>query len=130
MPVNLVAGFENGEIAYNMLALVFGDKTGNQVLDGSTEKGRPSINRALDLPMWVNPDDGFVVAANNQGSSYSRPVPGTVRSHHLTYKLGSLTRGNGEKVQAIDMERLLLNDVTDSFATTLLQHLKLTSIFR
>lgn len=28
------------------------------------------------------------------------------------------------------MERLLLNDVTDSFATTLLQHLKLTSVFR
>ena len=38
MPVNLVAGFENGDISYNLLASLYRFGTGNQVLDGITSQ--------------------------------------------------------------------------------------------
>lgn len=35
MPVNLVTGFGNGEISYHLLASLYKQSTGNQVLDGT-----------------------------------------------------------------------------------------------
>ena len=93
MPVNLVTAFESGDIAYNLMASLYQDGTGNQVLDGTS----PLSNRtqhlidSRDLPAFVNPKNGFFVAANNQASIGAKPIPGTVRFQHLNMRLGSLT---------------------------------------
>ena len=79
-------------------------------------------------------EDGYIVAANNQATTNSRPVPGTVRSHHLNMKLGSMVGMDDDdvrsKIEYEDMERLILSDVTDDFARTIIQQIRLTSIFR
>jgi len=133
MPVNLVTAFADGSIAYNLMASLFKDSTGNQILDGTkslTSEKKMSFIPTRDLPRTVNPASGFLVAANNQATVGSRPVPGTARSNQLGMRLGSLTRGNYHKLGVEDMERVLMGDVTDSFALALLKgRVKLTSIF-
>ena len=92
MPVNLVAGFANGDISYNLLASNYELGSGNQVLDGTI--GPYSNHRSListdDLPSLANPQSGYLIAANNQPLINSRAVPGTVRSHQLNMRLASM----------------------------------------
>ena len=92
MPVNLVAGFANGDISYNLLASNYELGSGNQVLDGTI--GPYSNHRSListdDLPSIANPQSGYLIAANNQPLINSRAVPGTVRSHQLNMRLASM----------------------------------------
>ena len=67
MPVNLVSGFANGDISYNLLASLFDQSSGNQVLDGtkSRAKNDTRLIPTDDLPHIENPSNGFIVAANN-----------------------------------------------------------------
>ena len=52
IPLNLVAGFENGDISYHMLASLYSRETGNQVLDGTiaSDKSEFSLVETRDLP--------------------------------------------------------------------------------
>ena len=133
MPVNLVTGFANGDISYHMLASLFDQPSGNQVIDGtkaSQDKQKLSITQTKKLP-YLKPQSGFIVAANNQAAMDSRPVTGTVRSMRLNQRLGSLTQNresDARKLQTLDMERILLDDVTDAFATSLINQNRLGQI--
>ena len=65
---------------------------------------KPSFIPIETLPKSVNPESGFLIAANNQATVASRPVPGTARANRISMRLGSMTRGNYHKLNIEDME--------------------------
>ena len=66
MPVNLVSAFGDGSISYNLMASLFRDSTGNQILDGTKADGKkPQYLPLGALPSSINTEKGFYVAANN-----------------------------------------------------------------
>ena len=68
MPVNLLAGFSNGDIVSGQMASLYEWATGNQVLDGTkfyeSEKDL-NVKHMSGLPATGNPNTGFYTAANN-----------------------------------------------------------------
>lgn len=72
IPQNLIVAFDNGDIAYFLMASFPKRKqeipyVGCYVLDGTkSENDWIGLQQAKDLPRVINPKKGFIVTANNR----------------------------------------------------------------